>query len=140
MPGRRPDALGTTILPDRREDGTIAGCQIVAVDATKYGEAIEAAQRSERRLRLIMDQIPVTITYIDSSYTYRYINRAQELWLGKSFQEVVNRGVRTSSAKKCGGHRTQYQDCALGQRCSDRATPVDRAETSCGTLGDTFPT
>ncbi|MCX7170406.1 MAG: response regulator [Proteobacteria bacterium] len=86
--------LGTTILPDRREDGTIAGCQIVAVDATKYGEAIETAQRSERRLRLIMDQIPVTITYIDASYTYRYINRAQELWLGKSFQEVVNRGVR----------------------------------------------
>lgn len=85
--------LGTTILPDRREDGTVAGCQIVAVDATKYGEAIEAAQRSERRLRLIMDQIPVTITYIDSSYTYRYINRAQELWLGKSFQEVVNRKV-----------------------------------------------
>lgn len=92
--------LGTTILPDRREDGTVAGCQIVAVDATRYGEAIEAAQRSERRLRLIMDQIPVAITYIDSSYTYRYINRAQELWLGKSFQEVVNRKVRDVVGEK----------------------------------------
>ncbi len=92
--------LGTTMLPDRREDGTIAGCQIVAVDTTKYGEAIEAAQRSERRLRLIMDQIPVTITYIDSSYTYRYINRAQELWLGKSYQEVVNRRVIDVTGEK----------------------------------------
>lgn len=92
--------LGTTILPIRLDDGTIAGCQIVAVDVTKYGKAIEAAQRSERRLRLIMDQIPVTITYIDSSYTYRYLNRAQELWLGKSSREVVNRSVRDVVGEK----------------------------------------
>jgi len=88
-----PVRLRTEILPDRRKDGTVAGCQIVAFDTTKYGEALEAAQRAERRVRLIMDQIPVTITYIDSGYTYRYINRAQELWLGKSFQEVVDRKV-----------------------------------------------
>ena len=88
--------LRTEILPDRRKDkdGSVAGCQIVAFDTTKYAQAIEVAQRSERRVRLIMDQIPVTISYIDAECRYRYINRAQELWLGKSFKEVVDRVVR----------------------------------------------
>ena len=49
---------------------------------------------SERRVRKIMDHVPVTITYIDADYRYRYINRAQEMWLGKTFDEVAGRKVR----------------------------------------------
>ena len=45
-------------------------------------------------MRIILDQIPVTITYIDAEYRYQYINRAQELWLGRKFEDVVGRHVR----------------------------------------------
>ena len=45
-------------------------------------------------MRTIMDQIPVTVSYIDAEFRYRYINRAQEAWLGKTDAEVTGKQVR----------------------------------------------
>ena len=86
--------LHTEILPDLRPDGSAAGCQIVAFDAADYAATIEDARHSERRMRIILDQVPVTITYIDADFRYQYINRAQELWLGRKVEDVVGRHVR----------------------------------------------
>jgi PAS domain S-box-containing protein len=72
----------------------IVGCEIVATDVTDLHNAIETARRGERRLRVIMDQIPVTISYIDAELHYRYVNRAQEQWLGRRADEVVGHPVR----------------------------------------------
>jgi PAS domain S-box-containing protein len=71
-----------------------AVCEVVALDITTQQLALDAAQRSERRLRIIMNQIPVTVSYIDASLTYRYINHAQEQWLGKSEAEVAGRCIK----------------------------------------------
>ncbi|MBL8287390.1 MAG: response regulator [Rubrivivax sp.] len=76
------------------ETGPLLGCEIVVADVSALRRAAEAAQRGERRLRVIMDQIPVTISYIDAELHYRYINRAQEQWLGRPAAEVVGRAVR----------------------------------------------
>ncbi|MET0209868.1 MAG: response regulator, partial [Burkholderiaceae bacterium] len=70
------------------------GCELWAVDVTPDHGALQHAQRGERRLRIIMDQIPVTVTYIDAEYRYRYLNRAQEQWLGKAEADVVGRDVK----------------------------------------------
>jgi PAS domain S-box-containing protein len=70
------------------------GRQIVALDTSDEQSAVDALQRSERRLRLMMDQIPVTVSYIDAQFHYRYINHAQEQWLGKAQGEVADRAVR----------------------------------------------
>ncbi|MBI5719167.1 MAG: response regulator [Burkholderiales bacterium] len=79
--------------PEPRQ--AIAGCELVATDVTDLQRAIETAQRGERRLRVIMDQIPVTISYIDAELHYRYVNRAQEQWLGRRADEVVGHAVQT---------------------------------------------
>jgi PAS domain S-box-containing protein len=71
-----------------------AVCEVVALDVTAQQLALDAAQRSERRLRIIMNQIPVTVSYIDAGLTYRYINHAQEQWLGKSEAEVAGRCIK----------------------------------------------
>jgi PAS domain S-box-containing protein len=80
--------------------GTSAGaaavsgaCEILATDITALQLALDEAQRSERRLRIIMNQVPVTVSYIDADLVYRYINHAQERWLGKSEAEVVGRKI-----------------------------------------------
>ncbi len=86
--------LHATLAPARSADGELVGCHLFACDVTEHTRALEAVRRAERRLRIIMDQIPVTITYIDADLRYRYVNRAQELWLGKSFEAVVDRNVR----------------------------------------------
>ncbi len=95
-----PARLHTELIPHRGDDGAIAGCHILALDVTDRSRALEASRRAERRLRIIMDQIPVTISYIDADRRYRYINRAQELWLGKTCEEVVGYDVRKVVGEK----------------------------------------
>jgi PAS domain S-box-containing protein len=74
--------------------GEPPACEVVALDITAQQLALDAAQRSERRLRIIMNQIPVTVSYIDANLHYRYINHAQEQWLGKSEAEVTGRCIK----------------------------------------------
>ena len=78
----------------RRDDPAGASfIELQAMDISADQAAHEAVQRSERRLRTIMDQIPVTVSYIDAEYRYRYINRAQEQWLGATDAQVSGRKV-----------------------------------------------
>ncbi len=70
------------------------GCSLLAADVTELQTALVAARNGERRLRIIMDQIPVTVSYIDADLRYRYINRAQRQWLGKDDAEVVDHLVQ----------------------------------------------
>jgi PAS domain S-box-containing protein len=86
--------LAVELAPRRNPAREVDGFDLVAVDATAHRHALDEARRGERRLRIIMDQIPVTVSYIDSAFRYRYINRAQEQWLGKPASEVVGRVVR----------------------------------------------
>jgi len=82
------------LVPQAGSDGKASRCVLFAMDVTTEQQALVEAQRGERRLRTIMDQIPVTVSYIDADLRYRYINRAQEQWLGKLESEVVGHEVR----------------------------------------------
>jgi len=92
--------LQLDLLPEHDAQGAVTGCQLFAVDVSRSQSALDAAWRSERRLRTIMDQIPVTISYIDAEGHYRYINRAQENWLGKTEADVIGRHVRDVVGEK----------------------------------------
>jgi PAS domain S-box-containing protein len=70
------------------------GLHCSALDISAEQRALDWAQRSERRMRAIMNQIPVTVSYIDAQGCYRYINHAQEVWLGKTEAEVLDKHVR----------------------------------------------
>ncbi len=83
--------LQVQLVPAAGADKT---CQLMAIEVSAQQRELEEALGSERRLRLIMDQIPVTVSYIDAGLRYRYVNRAQEQWLGKAASEVVNHEVK----------------------------------------------
>ena len=85
--------LQIELVPQREAQGTVTGCQLYAMDVTAIQQMLVQAQCGERRLRAIMDQIPVTVSYIDAELRYRYINHAQEQWLSKTEEEVVGREV-----------------------------------------------
>ena len=85
--------LAVHLAPRHGSNGSVVACDLLAMDISGEQQAIEAARRGERRLRVIMDQIPVTVSYIDADLHYRYINRAQEQWLGKPEAEVTGRSV-----------------------------------------------
>ncbi|MBL8349725.1 MAG: response regulator [Burkholderiaceae bacterium] len=86
--------LQLALAPLPAGDDAPRGCSLQALDVTDLQRALETALTKERRLRIIMDQIPVTVSYIDAEMRYRYINRAQQQWLGHDESEVVDHLVR----------------------------------------------
>jgi diguanylate cyclase (GGDEF)-like protein/PAS domain S-box-containing protein len=58
-------------------------------------QAYEAALRqSEERLRVIADNLPAFVSYIDAGQRYRFNNRAYEDWLGIPRPGITGRTVR----------------------------------------------
>ena len=53
----------------------------------------EALRISQERLRVITDSVPVLISYIDNTFTYRFVNRGYERWFGMSRDELIGRRV-----------------------------------------------
>jgi PAS domain S-box-containing protein len=87
-------ALSLEFTPMPSPGGGIESIHVSATDVSDMHAALDGARRSEQRLRTIMDQIPVTISYIDADYRYRYINRAQAQWLGVTEAEVEGKRVQ----------------------------------------------
>ncbi|HJW27505.1 MAG TPA: ATP-binding protein [Rhodocyclaceae bacterium] len=54
----------------------------------------EALRRSREMLRLITDAAPALISYVDSDYCYRLVNRCYERWFGLRPEELVGRSAR----------------------------------------------
>src|SRR5678816_595334 len=54
-------------------------------------QAQEALRDSEAALRLIMDNVPARVSYIDRDYRYRFLNRHNEEWLGESRKDLTGR-------------------------------------------------
>ena len=72
-----------------------------------------------------MDQIPVTVSYIDAEGHYRYINRAQEMWLGKTEAEVVGKHVRDVVGDEVWANIEPHLAAAL----AGQSVPLERQRT-----------
>ena len=58
------------------------GAIIIHANITESKEREEALRRSEHRLRLLTDSLPVLISYVDRHQRYRFNNKSYELWFG----------------------------------------------------------
>src|SRR5262249_39799519 len=54
--------LAVELAANRDAAGQVQGFSLAAIDATARQRAFDEAARAERRLRIIMDQIPVTVS------------------------------------------------------------------------------
>ncbi len=54
----------------------------------------EKLRRSEERLRLLTDALPVLISYVDKDLRYQFSSRAYEIWFGASREDIRGRYVR----------------------------------------------
>ncbi|ADE13334.1 PAS sensor protein [Nitrosococcus halophilus Nc 4] len=57
-------------------------------DVTERKQAEKALQATEQRLVLLMDSLPVLISYVDAHQRYRIVNKAYEEWFGYSRSEI----------------------------------------------------
>lgn len=64
------------------------------IDVTERKQAEDALRNSEEQLRLITDNLPVVITYLDADQRYRFNNRLYEQWFGMSREQVYGMPIR----------------------------------------------
>jgi len=94
-----PGANGVTrwmtirVVPDVTPSGEVSGAFVLMNDIHGLKKAQEALRASESELRLIMDNVPARVAYIDRDYRYRFLNRHNEEWLGMRRSEVDGRTV-----------------------------------------------
>ncbi|MES2127644.1 MAG: diguanylate cyclase, partial [Pseudomonadota bacterium] len=80
-------------IPDVAADGSVPGFYTMALDISerKNAELVQAA--SEKRLKLITDNVPVLISYIDTERRIQFGNATYERWFGVSPAQLVNRPI-----------------------------------------------
>ena len=118
--------------------------------ASEENQRIAAALgRSEARLRLINDTIPILIGYVDKHEVYRYANKGYSDWYGHPEGAVTGRAVldvigphvygqvRDSVKKALSGQQVtyEYQMDRLGQTVFARSTLVPETTAEGETLG-----
>ncbi|GAB2842180.1 hypothetical protein GCM10027277_06640 [Pseudoduganella ginsengisoli] len=93
------------LVPDTGEDGAVAGFYLMAMDITKRKEAELTQAASEKRLRLITDNLPVLISYLDHERKLRFGNATYQRWMHIDPQAVLGQHL----ADIIGTH--QYSKC-----------------------------
>ena len=79
------------LLPDRREDNSIAGVYAVLTDIHDDVVLRDNLLQQERQLRLFTDNIPESIVYIDTNQRYKFVNNTFLRQRGKSRHEVIGK-------------------------------------------------
>lgn len=69
-------------IPDLAADGQVQGFYILAKDISERKRAELTLAASEKRLRLITDNLPVLISYIDREHKFRFANATFQKWFG----------------------------------------------------------
>jgi diguanylate cyclase (GGDEF)-like protein/PAS domain S-box-containing protein len=99
-------ALHQTIRRSRNEPGAVPEVPVregdeigdLAADFNalmrQRNEAAAALQENAHRLRLITDNTPALISYVDSEQRYRYANATYREWFGRTPEEVCGRTMR----------------------------------------------
>src|SRR5262249_13736017 len=81
------------VVPDKSEEREIAGAFVLMNDIHGLKQAQEALRASEAELRLIMDNVPARVAYIDRDYRFRFLNRHNEEWLSESRKDLTGRRI-----------------------------------------------
>ncbi|HWA50039.1 MAG TPA: PAS domain-containing protein [Dongiaceae bacterium] len=86
--------LPTGAITELRVDPlTGGGIVVTANDVTERVRAAEALRDSERRIRIVTDNVPVLIAYVDRDRRYRFTNRAYQAAFRTSTGETEGRHV-----------------------------------------------
>jgi diguanylate cyclase (GGDEF)-like protein/PAS domain S-box-containing protein len=72
-------------------DGIVTGFVGTLEDVTMRLASENALKESEQRLRLITDNLPVLVTYIDSEKCFRFANATLKLWTGIAPEFVIGK-------------------------------------------------
>lgn len=86
-----PEYFQVDYIPESNAQGMVQGFYLMVLDITarKWAELQQAD--SEQRLRIITDNLPVLIAFVDANGIMRFCNATYEIWLGKPRDSLVGR-------------------------------------------------
>jgi len=73
---------------------TGGGIVVTASDVTERVRAAEALRDSERRIRIVTDNVPVLIAYVDRDQRYRFTNRVYQATMRSAAADTDGRHIR----------------------------------------------
>lgn len=79
----------TTYVPQFDAQGQVLGCYILSVDITDRKQVEKALAESRDQLRLVTDNLPVLIVYIDAQRRYRFANKTCAEWYALSIRDIL---------------------------------------------------
>ena len=69
-----PRQFDIVLVPDIDPGLHVRGLFVLMTDVTAHRQAQAALSQSERRLKMVADNIPAMVTYVDSDERYRFVN------------------------------------------------------------------
>jgi len=95
LPGK-PDEERSWLInrfPIPGASGEVENTGTVAVEVTEQKLVEQALIDSENQLRLVLDNLPALIVYIDTDQRYRLVNQTCADWYGMAKSEIIGRKV-----------------------------------------------
>jgi len=86
-------ALHMIKFPIRSDDGEVTGLGGIAIDVTERKRAEVALRESRDQLRLVTDNLPVVIVYLDAELRYRFANKTCAVWYARSSEDILGKHV-----------------------------------------------
>ena len=109
-------------IPDYAPDGDVRGYYVLSQDVTQLSRAEETLRKREQNLRLITDNVPALIAYVDSQKRYRFVNRIFKEWfqvplssvLGARLEDVIGAKnydrIREYVERALAGEQVSYEE------------------------------
>jgi len=76
------------------EDNRVVGLQGVVIDFTELKRIENSLRTREKALRVITDNVPALISYVDADGYYRFVNKGYEEWFRISKEEIIGEHFR----------------------------------------------
>ena len=104
----------THLVPDHGTDGSVRGFYVMSFDITPIKRAERQRAEGEQRLRLIADNLPVLISYIDSRERLQFVNETYREWMGVDPGRAVDQPLRELLGPEAYAQRREQLRRALG--------------------------
>jgi diguanylate cyclase (GGDEF)-like protein/PAS domain S-box-containing protein len=106
------------VFPEADARGRIEAVYTIAFDVHDYVVTRDALQAAQRRLDRFTENIPYPLTYVDSDFVLRFVNRAYTQATGMSAADLIGRPIGdVRGARRWAEHKPFFERARAGEQC-----------------------